>query len=361
MKKKSTLLLGTRKGLIVYKKENDKWKFHAEHFTASPVSYAMEDPRTGYWWVGIDHGHWGCKLQRSKDKGTTWDELKAPEYPEGSTLKDGKPASLNYIWMISPGHESQPETLYFGTVPGGLFVTHDGGETLTLNQGLWTHPSRPDNWFGGGKDEAGIHSILVNPNNPNHIILGVSCAAVFETLDGGITWDARNKGLKSDFLPDPNAEYGHDPHIISVSPSDFNTIWMQNHCGIFLTTDGAKNWTDVSEPDGPAKFGFVVSVDEEDPNTAWVIPAIADVSRVPIQRGLMVCKTNDGCKTWIRQQKGLPNNAYDIVYRHGMDITGSTLAFGTTSGNLFLSEDKGENWSCLNNYLAMVYSLRFAD
>ena len=208
----------------------------------------------------------------------------------------------------------------------------------------------------------GIHSIVVDPRNENHIHIGISCAGVFETLDGGQSWLVRNKGLRADFLPDPFSEIGHDPHIVVAAPTNPDVMWQQNHCGIFYSNDGAKNWQDVSEKDGPARFGFAMAVAEDNPQQAWVAPANSDETRTAIKGSLCICRTDDGGKTWKQFRKGLPQeNCFDIVYRHALATSGDAVAFGTTTGNLFFSTDRGENWSVINNYLPMVYSVQFAE
>ncbi len=351
----STLLLGTRKGLIVYQKQNGKWKLERTEFLGIPVSIAYVDEATNTWWACLDHGHWGVKLHRSSDEGKTWEELKAPVYPEGEKVGDDD-AALRYIWATGKAGNK----LMFGTDPGGLFESADNGDSFSLNRGLWDHPSR-DKWFGGGRDKPGIHSICTDPRDENHIYIAISCAGVFETVDGGITWEPRNKGLKADFLPEPDAEIGQDPHLLEISPSNPDIMWQQNHCGIFRTTDGGKNWDDISEENGPANFGFAVEVHPDDENIAWVVPGVSDGVRVAVDGKLQVCRTDDGGKTWQSYSNGLPQgNCYDIVYRHCLDFNGDDLVFGTTTGNLFVSNDLGENWKSISNYLPMVYSVCLA-
>ena len=356
------LLLGTRKGLLTFSRQNGKWSLVSESHQAIPVSYADVDPRSGHWWACLDHGHWGNKLHRSLDEGKSWQELAAPKYPEGEEIKDGVPASLSYLWVFAPGGADQPQRVYLGTIPGGLFSSDDGGENFELVRGLWDHPSRKSHWFGGGYDHPGIHSILVDPADSSHLLVGISCAGVFETVDGGQSWNARNRGLKAEFLPDDQAEYGHDPHRLDVCGGDFRAMWQQNHCGIFRSTDGAVNWEMVSQEGGPAHFGFALAVHPRRGDTAWVIPAKSDEKRVAIERSLCVCRTEDGGKSWTALRQGLPqHDCYDIVYRHGLDGCGDRLAFGTTTGNLYLSDDGGESWQALAHHLPPIYSVRFAD
>jgi len=194
------------------------------------------------------------------------------------------------------------------------------------------------------------------------MFIGISCAGVFETADAGKTWAVRNKGLKAAFLPDPNSDVGHDPHLLVAAATNPDILWQQNHCGIFRSTNGAKNWEDISEADGPARFGFAIAVAEDNADQAWVAPAKSDEDRTAIETSLCICRTDDGGKTWKDFRKGLPQkDCFDIVYRHALASAGDQVAFGTTTGNLFYSTDRGESWEALNNYLPMIYSLQFAD
>lgn len=366
---KDTLILGTRKGLLMLKRKNKNWQIVHETFPGVPISYAAVDPRTGILWVCADHGHWAQKLYRSHDEGKTLTEVPAPKYPENATIYDGfpgsersqKPATLSYLWTIVPSGEDQPERLYIGTEPGGLFQSDDGGNSFYLVEGLWNHASRPNYWFGGGRDQAGTCSIVIDPNDSNHLFVGISVGGVFESRDGGQTWQGRNQGLRADYMPEPFAEYGHDPHCLVASPANIDVLWQQNHCGVFRSTDGGRNWTDISQSEGPVKFGFPIAVDEHDPDVAWVVPGISDEMRMAVDGALCVGRTEDGGQTWIELRKGLPQQScYDIVFRHALDISGETLAFGSTTGNLFFSEDRGDTWQSLGSYFPPVYSVRFA-
>lgn len=361
MAEKNTLILGTRKGLLIYKKQNGRWEQVCEAHPGVPVSYAVVDHRTGTLWAGLDHGHWGQKLHRSNDGGASWEEIPSPAYDERD-LVDDKPAKLSYLWLIQPGGDDQPNRLYIGTEPGGLFRSDDGGATFQKVEGLWNHPTRIGGWFGGGRDHPGLCSIVVDPRDSKHLTIGISVGGVYESWDDGATWEPRNKGMLACYLPDPHAEVGHDPHFMIASPSNPDVLWQQNHCGIFRSADGGKTWQDISQPNGPARFGFAIAPDAEDENTAWVVPATSDEQRIAVQRALVVCRTEDGGKTWQELRTGLPQeNCYDLVYRHALDIAGQRLAFGTTTGHVFISDNRGDSWECIAHYLPPVLSVRFTD
>lgn len=359
MKNNSSVVLGTRKGVLILVKQGKGWQVTRQSFPGLEVSYAFRHPYTNDIWAALETGHWGPKLHRSPDGGSSWQEIQLPEYPQGAEINPGVPAALSYIWMVCEGHAQKPNQVFLGTEPGGLFLSEDRGETFDLVNGLWDHPSR-DQWFGGGRDYPGLHSLVIDPRDPLHWIAGISVGGVYESKDGGVSWTPRNKGLIAEYLPNPAAEVGHDPHLLVASPGDPDTLWQQNHCGIFRSVDSAQNWKKVSEEDGPAHFGFAVAVDEQDPGTAWVIPAVSDEVRIAVDGAMCVSQTQDGGKSWKHHREGLPQeNCYDFTFRHAVDIRGDRLMFGTATGNLFVSEDRGESWECISNYFPPIYSVRF--
>jgi photosystem II stability/assembly factor-like uncharacterized protein len=266
--------------------------------------------------------------------------------------------------------------MYVGTIPGGLFVSSDGGASFELDRGLWDHESRGGDlfagqgngttkWFGTPASEGefapGIHSIVIDPRRPERVLVGVSTAGVFETTDGGATWRTRNRGLVMDYSPDPTDEWaGHDPHAVVMCQGAPDHLWQQNHCGVFYSDDGAATWRKVSNPDSGVHFGFPVAVDEHDGRTAWLVPGKSDMQRTTIDGGLFVARTEDGGATWTQLREGLPQeDAYDVIYRHALDNSGDQLAFGTTTGNLYVSEDRGGSWATVANNLPPIYSVRF--
>jgi photosystem II stability/assembly factor-like uncharacterized protein len=369
MSPSDTLVLGTRKGLLVLERNGGGWKTVRHAHPGQPVAYAAADARTGSLWACLDHGHWGQKLQRSGDMGDTWEEVPAPKYPEGAEIMKGFPggeqhrkqATLRYLWVFAPGGTDQPGRIYLGTEPGALFRSDDNGESFALVDGLWNHPSRLTSWFGGGRDTPGIHSIMVDPRDSRRLLVGISCAGVFETVDDGATWTPRNQGLKAEFLPDPDAEVGHDPHFATWCPIAPDVLWQQNHCGVFRSTDGARSWRKISQEGGPAHFGFPIAADPVNPSTAWVVPATSDEVRTAVNGALCVSRTDDGGETWTAFRAGLPQEGcYDVAFRHALDVSGTRLAFGTTTGNVYLSDDRAESWQCLGNDFPPVYSVRFA-
>jgi hypothetical protein len=189
----------------------------------------------------------------------------------------------------------------------------------------------------------------------------VATAGGLESPDGGATWLNRNKGLINDYLPDPHAEWGHDSHSIELCPGDPDHVWQQSHNGVFYSIDGAKTWTRVSQNEKGVHFGFPIAVHEKKGRTAWVVPGKSDMERTAIGGGLFVGRTEDGGKSWVQLRKGLPQEyAYDVILRHALGYAEGSLAFGSTTGNLYVSEDSGDSWSTVANNLPPVYSVRFA-
>jgi len=349
------ILLGTTKGLCVFKFEDSKLTFVDISFKGLPVSMLHHDAISNVFWVGLSMKHWGPKLFRSID-GRHWEEVATPLYKEGHEIRPGKPATLRLIW--SGLYQSDRKKLWIGTEPGGLFESKDQGRNFVLNESLWHHPTRQEHWFGGGRNHAGIHTILDHPKDPDFLLIGVSCGGVYVTHDGGKTWESKNQGLKADYLPDPYGPFGHDPHMIKMCQSDPDTIWQQNHCGIFLSRDGAHSWTDVTPESGYGSYGFPLAIDDHDPDTAWIIPAESDDQRVAKDQRLVVCKTEDGGKTWAKKTSGLPQEScFDLTFRHALNRIEGLMVFGTTTGNLFMSLDEGERWQHCHAFLPPIHSV----
>lgn len=387
------VLLGTRKGTLILDRRGTSWTARPIAHAGMSISFAACDPRDGTLWAAMDHAHWGPKLSRSKDGGATWENLNQLAYPKGARFVEQhlptpgqsaehpttyKDATLLKVWVLAFGAASQPGTIHAGTLPGGLFTSRDGGETWELNLPLWNDDSRGGDLFAGdaktrnqwsgtpaavsaGEFVPGMHSICVDPRDPNRMLVGVSSAGVIGTTDGGKTWHPRNRGMLNDYMPSPEAEWGHDPHFVVQCPSDPDRFWQQNHCGVFTSVDGAKTWKRVSRNDVAVHFGFPIAVDAKDGKTAWVVPAAGDDQRMAVAGGIFVARTSDGGETWQPLREGLPQeHAYDVVYRHALDASGDFVCFGSTTGNVYLSEDRGESWRCVGTNFPPVHSVRFA-
>ena len=364
------LHVATRKGLFTLQRNQDsRWRITDTAFLGDPVSLSLADTRDGTWYAALNLGHFGCKLQRSTDHGKTWEEVAVPQFPkdadekETSETSDSTEApSLKQIWSLETGGDDQSGTLWAGTIPGGLFRSPDRGESWELVTSLWNHPKRKE-WFGGGAEHPGIHSVCVHPKDSGRVMVGVSVGGVWMTPDDGKTWEVRASGMFANYMPpekakEPNAQ---DPHRLARCPAAPEVIWCQHHNGVFRTTDEGKSWTEIDTVK-PAVFGFGVAVHPEDPETAWLVPGVKDECRIPVDGQMVVARTRDGGKSFDVLREGLPQeHAYDLVYRHALDVdeTGNRLAMGSTTGSLWISENQGDSWQTASTHLPPVYSVRF--
>lgn len=363
-----TLLVATRKGLFVVQGGGANWSIASHHFAGEPVTQVLADRRDGSWYAALRLGHFGVKLHKSSDQGQSWQEMAAPAFPvkpaEGPWADDPTPWSVDLIWSLAAGGANERGTLWAGCLPAGLFRSADGGASWTLNQPLWEEPRRKA-WFGGGYDHAGIHSILVDPRDPRHVTLAVSCGGVWQTRDGGESWALTASGMTADYLPPENADDGNtqDPHCLVQCAAQPDMLWVQHHCGIYRSTNGGKEWLAIAAP-APSGFGFAVACDPHNPQRAWFVPAQADACRIPVDGRMVVTRTDDGGASFQVFSDGLPQRqAYHLVYRHGLDVTrdGQTLALASTTGGLWLSADAGLGWQCLSHDLPPVAAVRFTD
>jgi ligand-binding sensor domain-containing protein len=355
------LLVGTAKGLIVYQILHKEAPMELGiHFLGYAVNTVFVDERHDRWWVGVAHRHWGQKLHYSDDQGAHWSEASMPSY-RMATLLSGEKAKLRQIWSIQQGGNDQPNRLWIGTEPGGLFESKDRGLSFELNQSLWNHPSRKKEgqWFGAGSDFPFIHSIVVNPVDSNHVYIAVSCAGVFESKDGGLNWIAKNNGLLATYLPNPKVEVGHDPHQLLMHSKFPDVLWQQNHCGIFFSKNGGDLWSEVFLTEGVSSYGFSIAIDEEDPAKCWVIPVESDQRRIAPNLRLEVFETCDFGATWNSESKGLPTaTCFDIVLRKSFVRTNKIMVFGTTNGNIYYSlNEKNRYWQAFNTNLTKVNSV----
>jgi hypothetical protein len=364
-----TVMISTRKGLFEASKSRGGWKISDQHFVGDNVTLMLRDPRDGTDYAALNHGHFGIKLHR-RDKGKKkWVEITSPKYPEkpeGLVDKDGWGKDVNWstqlIWALECGGGPKAKgTLWAGTMPGGLFKSTDRGETWELMEGLWRHPDR-NKWLGGGADIPGIHSICVDPRDPDVVRVAVSCGGVWRTEDGGKSWAQSAHGMKFDNGPKSEAESpdGQDPHMMVQCPSDPAKFWVQHHASIFKSVNNGLKWTNVKAK--PSSFGFGVVVHPKDANTAWFVPGIKDEKRIPVDGALVVTRTRDSGKSFKSLKKGLPQkHAYDVVFRHGLaiDDTGDKLAMGSTTGNVWVSENGGDAWEQVSSTLPQVYAVRW--
>jgi ligand-binding sensor domain-containing protein len=361
------LLVSTRKGLFVLERARGAWQVACHAFLGDNVALALADPRDGRWYAALDLGHFGAKLQVSEDQGRSWRELAVPAYAEGDVIyggdgKDAKPATLQKIWALEAGGADQPGRLWCGTIPGGLFRSDDGGASWRMQRALWDREERRD-WFGGGYDAPGIHSICVDPRDSRRVALAISSGGVWRSADDGASWEQAAQGMRAAYMPperstDPNIQDVHHMVQCAAAPQRF---WVQHHNGVFVSDADATQWREL-DPVPPSAFGFAVAVHPHDPDVAWFVPATKDEHRVPVDGALVVTRTRDGGRSFEVLREGLPQqHAYDLVYRHALavDRGGTHLAFGSTTGGLWTSADQGGRWRALEARLPPVHAVTF--
>ena len=364
-----TLLVSTRKGLFTLSRGSNGWAIARTDFLGDNVTLTLTDTRSGMTYAALDHGHFGVKLHRAQ-AGGGFEEIAVPVYPpkpEGLEENDmwGRPLawSTARIWAMAQGGADEAGVIWAGTQPGGLFKSRDHGATWEMCRSLWDHPKRKM-WMGGGADLPGIHSIVVDPRNAQHVFVAVSTGGIWFTGNGGESWSQRGEGMRADHVP---PELTHDPiaqdvHCLVQCPAAPHRMWVQHHNGIFVSSDEGRNFTEIKDVD-PSTFGFAVVVHPTDPDTAWFVPEIKDEKRIPRDGRLVVTRTRDGGKSFAQLTRGLPQeHAYDVVYRHALalDAGGNRLAFGSTTGGLWVSEDQGESWTLVTHTLPPIYAVRFA-
>ena len=357
----ATLWVGSRKGLFRFENGTGAWAMAGPPaFLAAPVTAILDDSRDGTIYVGLAHGHFGCKFHRSDDRGQSWTELAAPAFP-ASDAEDAPAVVM--IWCFAAGGVDQPGVIWAGTLPGGLFRSDDRGESWQLCDSLWNRPERP-RWFGAGYDHPGIHSILVDPRDSAHLIVGVSVGGLWITHNGGQTWDLGGQGFEAAYIPpDQQADLVmQDPHLLAASPADPDRIWCQHHCGIYVSDDGGHTFRE-SRGVWPSGFGFAVAPHPHDRDRAWFAPAQKDEARIPVDGKFVVTETRDGGRTFRAHDRGLPAEpCYDLIYRHALiaDRDGQRLAMGSTTGNLWVSDSAGEDWRHLSAHIPPIAALAFA-
>lgn len=367
--------VGTRKGLFTYRKTGGGWRAGPPAFLGENVVNVLTDPRDGTMYASLRMGHFGPKMRRSSDGGASWEDIPYPRFAkepspmEMPSSAEGfaeymafqeerkKGPSVDTIWILAAGGPDEPGVIWAGTMPGGLFKSEDRGDSWGLCEPLWNAPQR-EKWMGGGADLPGIHSIHVDPSDSSKLTLGVSCGGVWKSDDGGASWRQAGQGLRAAFMP-PEMAYDpttQDPHRLAPCAADPNTVWCQHHNGVFLSRDGAETFEEITDIK-PSVFGFAVATHPDKPDTAWLVPGIKDEQRVPVDGRFVVNRTDDGGATWRAQSQGLPEQAaWDLVYRHGLDIdeTGERLVMGSTTGNLWVTEDGGERWTCVSSFLPPI-------
>jgi hypothetical protein len=368
------LLIGTRKGGFVLRSDRSRrrWTLSAPMMFGQQVHHMVLDPRDGKTLLaGARTGHLGPTVFRSKNLGKTWEEAKQP--PAFKKAAEGeKPLVVGHTFWLTPGHASEPGVWYAGTSPQGLFRSEDAGVTWESVRGFNDHPMRSV-WTGSGQDGTPdgpkMHSVIIDPRDPTHMYIGMSGGGVFESADRGDNWSPLNAGSTVDFLPDPNPEFGQDPHCMRMHPLAPDVLYQQNHCGIYRMHRPEGRWVRIGKnmPKKVGDVGFPMVLHPRDPDTCWVFPmdGTAVWPRTAVDGKPAVYETRDAGKKWKRLANGLPQrDAWLTVFRQAMTADAHDpvgLYFGTTTGAIWGSRDQGKRWTRIADNLPHVYAVEAVE
>jgi hypothetical protein len=360
------MLVGTRKGAFVLNADGRRrdWKVDGPYFGGWEVYHvkgSAVDPDRIY--ASQSTSWFGQLIQRSDDGGRTWAPVSNNFEYDGVAgthqWYDGTPHPWEFarVWHLEPSPTDR-ETVYAGVEDAALFRSVDGGLEWTELSGLRGHGSGPS-WQPGGGGMC-LHTVLLDPSDADRILVAISAAGVFRSLDGGSTWEPVNRGLKSEGIPDPAAEVGHCVHRIASHPSRPNVLFMQKHWDVMRSDDGADSWVEVSG-NLPTDFGFPIDVHAHEPETVYVVPITSDSEHYPPEGKLRVYRSRSGGNEWEPLTDGLPqSNCYVNVLRDAMTVDSLDpcgVYFGTTGGQVYASADAGDRWEPIVRDLPAVLSV----
>jgi hypothetical protein len=383
------VLVGTRKGAFILTSDGKraKWEVSGPHFAGWEIYHVKGSPANpNRLFASQTSGWFGQIIQRSDDGGKTWTQPGTPPGeqappqgpPKGESNKfvydtsektgkpltthqfyDGKqhPWEFKRVWHLEPSL-TDPDTVYAGVEDAALFRSTDGGKSWNELAGLRGHGTGPQ-WQPGAGGMC-LHTIVLDPGNPQRIFVAISAAGAFRSDDSGKTWRPINRGLKSQYIPNPEAEVGHCVHRIALHPSRPNVLFMQKHWDVMRTDNAGDSWTEVSG-NLPTDFGFVVDVHAHEPNTVYVVPIKSDGEHYPLDGKLRVYRSRSGGNEWEALTKGLPqSDCYVNVLRDAMAVDALDkcgIYFGTTGGQVYASADAGDNWAPIVRDLPAVLSV----
>ena len=381
------VLVGTKKGAFILTADakRDRWEVIGPHFAGWELYHlkgSPADPDRIY--ASQSSGWFGQIIQRSSDGGKTWDVPGGEKMPEpydppaGGSNKfvydvspetgrpltthqwyDGTPHPWEFkrVWHLEPSL-TDPDTVYAGVEDAALFRTTDGGKSWQELPGLRGHGTG-SSWQPGAGGMC-LHTILLDPGNPDRIFIAISAAGVFRSDDGGKTWKPVNRGLNSQFMPDPTAEIGHCVHRIAMHPARPGVLYMQKHWDVMRTNNAGESWEEISG-NLPTDFGFAIDVHAHEPDTVYVVPIKSDSEHFPPDGMLRVFRSRTGGNDWEPLTKGLPQrDCYVNVLRDAMAVDSLEpcgVYFGTTGGQVYGSADAGDSWAPIVRDLPAVLSV----
>jgi photosystem II stability/assembly factor-like uncharacterized protein len=382
---KVRVLVGTRKGAFILTADGkrEKWDVSGPHFAGWEMYHlkgSPADPNRIY--ASQTSGWFGQIIQRSDDGGKTWHQPGTPPGeqpaagpPQAASNKfvydaatapltthqwyDGTqhPWEFKRVWHMEPSL-TDPNTVYAGVEDAAIFRSTDGGENWQELPGLRGHGTGPK-WQPGAGGMC-LHTIILDPGNPKRMWIAISAAGAFRTDDGGTTWKPINRGLRSQYIPDPNAEIGHCVHHIAMNPKRPGTLFMQKHWDVMRSDDAGDNWKEVSG-NLPTDFGFVIDVHSHEPETIYVVPIKSDSEHFVHEGKLRVFRSRSGGNEWEPLTKGLPQkDCYVNVLRDAMAVDSLDkcgIYFGTSGGQVYASADAGDSWNPTVRDLPAVLSV----
>jgi photosystem II stability/assembly factor-like uncharacterized protein len=360
------VLVGTRKGAFILESDGkrERWEVSAPHFAGWEMYHLKASPADPNRLYAAQHTSWfGQLIQRSDDGGRTWEPVGNKFTYAGAVgthlWYDGTPHPWEFarVWHLEPSL-TDPDTVYAGVEDAALFRSTDGGKSWQELPGLRTHASAPC-WQPGAGGMC-LHTIIQDPRNAARMFIAISSAGTFRTDDGGRTWQPINRGLRSEGIPDPNAEVGHCVHRIALHPSRPQVLFMQKHWDVMRSDDGGDSWHEVSG-DLPSDFGFPIDVHAHEPETIYVVPIRSDSEHFPPEGKLRVYRSRTGGHEWEALTRGLPQrDCYVNVLRDAMavdSLESCGIYFGTTGGQVYASADAGDTWAPIVRDLPAVLSV----
>jgi photosystem II stability/assembly factor-like uncharacterized protein len=360
------VLVGTRKGAFILTSDGKRknWTVDGPHFGGWEMYHlkgSPADPNRIY--ASQCSGWFGQTMQRSNDGGKTWETIDNKFVYEGTPgthrWYDGTPHPWEFkrVWHLEPSLDD-PDTVYAGVEDAAMFKTSDGGKSWQELPGLRGHGTGAD-WQPGAGGMC-LHTILIDPSDPNRIYIAISAAGAFRTTDGGKSWTPINQGLHSQYIPNPTAEVGHCVHRLAMHPTKPSTLYMQKHWDVMRTDNGGDLWQEVSG-NLPTDFGFVIDVHAHEPETVYVVPIKSDGEHYPPEGKLRVYRSRSGGNEWEALGQGLPDkDCYVNVLRDAMCVDSMDscgVYFGTTGGQVYCSADSGDHWAPIAEHLPAVLSV----
>jgi hypothetical protein len=363
---KVRLLVGTRKGAFVLTSDGkrDAWQVDGPHFAGWEIYHlkgSPADPNRLY--ASQSSGWFGQIVQRSDDGGLTWfpvgNKFAYDGVPGTHQWYDGTPHPWEFkrVWHLEPSL-TDPDLVYAGAEDAALFRSTDAGLTWSELSGLRCHTTGSA-WQPGAGGMC-LHTILLDPGNAQRIVVAISSAGAFRSDDGGTTWKPINRGLRSQHIPDPDAEVGHCVHHIARHPTRPGVLFMQKHWDVMRSDDAGDHWHEVSG-NLPTDFGFAIDVHAHEPETLYVVPIKSDSEHFVPDGKLRVFRSRSGGNEWEPLGKGLPDrDCYVNVLRDAMAVDtldSCGVYFGTSGGQVYASPDSGDSWTAIVRDLPPVLSV----